>query len=392
MMSFNQNLENSEIIKVILVGNSGVGKTSIINRFYNNSFYELMNSTIVMNHVNKIIQIKGKSVILNVWDTAGQEQYKSCNKLFIKNSNIVILVYDITDKKSFDDLEYWYDFIRKELGETPLIALVGNKNDLMEDEQVDEELGKECAIKWDAFFTLLSAKENEKGIQSFFEKITGLYLGGKHRVYERRNSFILTKNNNNKVIEDNGGCCGGGKNKKSTKNKGLKIVFMGDKRVGKTYIIEALRGKERSKKYVHTKSITKNKYICQLENKNNINVDIIDTNEECLIKKEFKEILEKCKIYFLVFDINKIGTLNYLNNLINIIKKDIKEKVYINIIGNKKKKNIFDINDEDNFSTVDEEAKKLAQKYEAFYQLISIEDINSLQILVKFNIEKYLYY
>ena len=79
-----------------------------------------------------------------------------------------------------------------------------------------------------------------------------------------------------------------------------------------------------------------------------------------------------------------------MDNLINKIKKDIKEKVYINIIGNKNEKSILDIDNEDNFSTIDEEAKKLAQKYEAYYQMISIDDINSLQVLVKVNIEKYL--
>ena len=389
-MSLFQNLEDNEAIKVILVGNSGVGKTAIINRFYNNSFSEIMNSTIVMNFIEKDVKIKGKFVKLSIWDTAGQEQYKSCNKLFIKNSKIVIFVYDITDKKTFNDLEFWYNFILKELGETPSIALVGNKLDLVNKEEVDEKQGKECAVKWNAFFTLLTAKEDKEGIDTFFEKITELYLEGKYRVPKRRKTFILNNNNNNKVIEDNGGCCGGGKKRKSKKDKEPKIVFMGDKKVGKTYIIEALRGNVKSKKYVHTKSITKNKYICQLENKNNINVDIIDTNEECLNKNEFKEILEECKIYFLVFDINKKESLNYLNNLIDITQKDIKEKVYINIIGNKTEKNEFEIDNEDNFSKMEEEAKILAQKYGAHYQFISIDDFKSLQILVKFNIEKYL--
>ena len=390
-MSLIRNLEDNEIIKIILVGNSGVGKTSIINRFYKNTFYENMTSTIAMNFIEKNIEIKGMSVKLNIWDTAGQEKYNSCNKLFIKNSHIVILVYDITDKKSFDDLEKWYNFIQIELGETPLLALVGNKMDLIEYEKVEKEEGENCAKKWNVFFRLLSVKEDKEGINTFFETITELYLKTKNKP-KRRMTFKLNNNYNKKVIEENGGCCGGGKKKESKKDNEPKIVFMGDKKVGKTYIIEALRGKERSKKYVHTKSITKNKYICQLENKNNINVKIIDTNEECLIENKFKEILEKCKIYFLVFDINKKESLNYLDNLINKIKKDIKEKVYINIIGNKNEKSILDIDNEDNFSIIDEEAKKLAQKYEAHYQMISIDDINSLQVLVKVNIEKYLNY
>ena len=93
-----------EEIKIILIGNSGVGKTAIINRYYNNSFDINMESTISMNFVGKKININGKYYDLNIWDTAGQEAYRSCNKLFIKNSNIVIFVYDITNKKTFIDL------------------------------------------------------------------------------------------------------------------------------------------------------------------------------------------------------------------------------------------------------------------------------------------------
>ena len=79
----NKNKNNLETIKIILVGNSGVGKTAIINRYYTNSFINEMISTISMNFIEKKIIIDGKCYILNIWDTVGQEQYRSCNKLFI---------------------------------------------------------------------------------------------------------------------------------------------------------------------------------------------------------------------------------------------------------------------------------------------------------------------
>ena len=78
-----------ESIKIILVGNSGVGKTSIINRYYSDEFHSSIHSTISMNFVLKDVSIKGRTIQLNIWDTLGQEKYFSCNKLFIKNSNIV---------------------------------------------------------------------------------------------------------------------------------------------------------------------------------------------------------------------------------------------------------------------------------------------------------------
>ena len=138
-MSNKKKPEEKTILKVILVGNAGVGKTAIINRFYKNSFTENMLPTIAMNYIEKKIIIEGQKIYLSIWDTVGQEEYKSCNKLFIKNSNIVILVYDITRKISFNDLDYWHETIENELGENPYLALAGNKVDLIEEEEVNKE-------------------------------------------------------------------------------------------------------------------------------------------------------------------------------------------------------------------------------------------------------------
>ena len=91
-----------------MVGNSGVGKTSIINRYYLNEFLSYVDSKSTMNFIQKNVSIIGRNLTLNIWDTGGQEKYRSCNKLFVKNSNIVIFVYDITTQKSFTDLGFWY--------------------------------------------------------------------------------------------------------------------------------------------------------------------------------------------------------------------------------------------------------------------------------------------
>ena len=100
-------------IKIILLGESGVGKTSIINVFQIENFNENIVSTSCCNFVNKSIKIENKEYILEIWDTAGQEKFRSLNQLFIKDSNIIILVYDISNKNSFLDLSYWYDFINE---------------------------------------------------------------------------------------------------------------------------------------------------------------------------------------------------------------------------------------------------------------------------------------
>ena len=160
-----------ESIKIILVGNSGVGKTSIINRYYSDEFHSSIDSTISMNFVLKDVSIKGRTIQLNIWDTLGQEKYFSCNKLFIKNSNIVILVYDITRKNSFEGLEYWYNSINSELGKDFFLGLVGNKFDRINEEEVSEEEGMDKAKAWEPIFPYCRQKVTKMGLINILRKL-----------------------------------------------------------------------------------------------------------------------------------------------------------------------------------------------------------------------------
>ena len=101
--------------KIIVVGNSGVGKTSIILRFLKDEFVENMASTIGANYASKNIEMKefNTNLELNIWDTAGQEKYRGVGKMFYNEANIAILVYDITNRDSFDEIkDYWYNEIK----------------------------------------------------------------------------------------------------------------------------------------------------------------------------------------------------------------------------------------------------------------------------------------
>ena len=125
-------LEDSKTnVKLILLGDSGVGKSSIIQRYSEDIFDENLGSTYDSNFVEKKLRIKGHNINLELWDTAGQEQYRSATQIFVKNSKIILLVYDVTNKKTFESLNYWYDFIKKELGPKIIIGLIGNKTDLI---------------------------------------------------------------------------------------------------------------------------------------------------------------------------------------------------------------------------------------------------------------------
>ena len=160
-MSYNDKLPS---IKIILLGNSGVGKSSIIRRYFEDIFDENLSSTYSSNFLDKIITLRGKKVRIEVWDTAGQEEFRSITKIFVKNSKIIILVYSVTSKKDFEDLSYWYNFIQKEIGQDVILGLAGNKTDLIFEEgfyeEVSQEEGKEYANKINAVFSLISAKES----------------------------------------------------------------------------------------------------------------------------------------------------------------------------------------------------------------------------------------
>ena len=159
-------------IKVILLGDSGVGKSSIINRYINNEFNEHSESTLGSNFCVQEIIKENIMYRLNIWDTSGQERYHSITNLFLKGSNIIILVYAIDSRSSFEGLEYWYKTINEYLsGENHILAIVGNKSDLLDDEVVSEEEGKKFAKEKNAIFKLVSAKSFPEGIFQLFQTV-----------------------------------------------------------------------------------------------------------------------------------------------------------------------------------------------------------------------------
>ena len=182
MSNQEQNQNDNENIKIILLGNGGVGKTSIINQYTckDYSFNPNYESTYSPNFLEKHLVLKGEKIMVTVWDTAGQEKFNSVSKLFIKNAKIVILIFDITVKKSFDDLEYWHDFLKNELGQEVILGIGGNKVDLIGEEGFEEEISEELleqkAKEWGAEYAVLSAKKDKKGIIDFFNKLIKKYM------------------------------------------------------------------------------------------------------------------------------------------------------------------------------------------------------------------------
>ena len=164
--------------KVVLVGETGVGKTSIISQFIDQVFEEeLQTSTGGSFSSKEIFFDNGKSLKLEIWDTAGQERYRSLTKIFYKNSSCAILVYDITKKQTFDELKnYWIGQIKESAPKDIMLAIVGNKEDLLDKEQVDENEARDFAKENNALFFSTSAK-NSNAINQLFIDIGKKYTG-----------------------------------------------------------------------------------------------------------------------------------------------------------------------------------------------------------------------
>ena len=163
-----------EEIKVILVGESGTGKTSLINATMGLPFKESLESTTANSFSSKKINVGSKQYILNLWDTIGQEKFRSLTKIFIKDSKIVLLVYDITRLNSFKELDFWYKMIRDILGDDIIVGVCGNKQDLFAREQVKEEEGRKYAEERNISFKLTSAK-NPLSFNKFLDELVKQY-------------------------------------------------------------------------------------------------------------------------------------------------------------------------------------------------------------------------
>jgi small GTP-binding protein len=159
--------------KVVLLGESGVGKTSIIKQFTRHAFDEEMESSISSQFSSKTINIPdtNKAIRFDLWDTAGQEKYRSLAKIFYKDAKIVIFVFDMTIKTSFEALQnYWHEQVKSNCKEDTIFVLVGNKLDLYNYNQMKENEAKEWADSIEAIYCETSAKTND-GIYELFEKI-----------------------------------------------------------------------------------------------------------------------------------------------------------------------------------------------------------------------------
>ena len=192
-------------IKIAIVGESGVGKSNLINRYNGGQFNPNSMPNDGSFFMSKNLQFGEKIYRINIWDTAGQEKYNALTKIFLNEAKIVFLVYAIDNKSSFDKIDFWYKMVKESCGDI-LIALIGNKKDLYEEEQINEEVAIEKAKKLNVEFALTSAMEEETGFDEIINKMIKKYIQNigesieTNQIFTQkvRNSFTLNEGKKNK--------------------------------------------------------------------------------------------------------------------------------------------------------------------------------------------------
>ena len=149
-----------QLYKIIIIGDSGVGKSNILGRYLHDEFKEDTKSTVGVEFGSKKMQIENATIKLQIWDTAGQERYRSITSAYYKGAKGCFIVYDITNSQSFDDIIKWYEEIKKSGDKGVSIILVGNKCDLENERKVTIEMGKNKAKEMNCPFYETSALSN----------------------------------------------------------------------------------------------------------------------------------------------------------------------------------------------------------------------------------------
>ena len=185
-----------------------MGKTSIINRYTRNAFTQELESTLGANYSQKKIELHGKKIRMDLWDTAGQEKYRAIGRHFYKESYIVCLVYDISNFDSFEKLkEVWYPELKEHGEKLRILALVGNKIDKYLEEEVKEEDAKKFANEINAINKRTSAMEGTN-IEDLFTTLAEKYLTDiANLVIQKDDSNIQIKSNDVKDPEKKKKCC-----------------------------------------------------------------------------------------------------------------------------------------------------------------------------------------
>ncbi|TMS35727.1 hypothetical protein L596_003061 [Steinernema carpocapsae] len=190
--------------KVVLLGEGAVGKSSLLLRYVENKFSPRHLSTVQAACLTKKILVDGTCVDLNIWDTAGQERFHALGPMYYRDSQGALLIFDITDQRSFEKVKVWVKELRGMLKNSVTLMIIGNKTDLERERVIETDAAKEYAASVEAEYRETSAKEN-LGISTVFDQVTKLMIERKKLTANAEPGSPTTSNRRTRnilVVED----------------------------------------------------------------------------------------------------------------------------------------------------------------------------------------------
>jgi small GTP-binding protein len=189
-------------MKIVLIGDTEVGKTSIVSRLVKGRFEDNCEATIGAALQNYIVQRQSGNVSLQIWDTAGQEKFRSLTPMYYRTANVAVLVYDITKQETFQGLESWVKEVTDKGPQGLKVVIVGNKKDIEEERSTSAKSGEDFCFRHQCcFFMEVSAKTGE-GISELFDKIAALNETELRELNSEPIEIIPTKD-----THSSSGCC-----------------------------------------------------------------------------------------------------------------------------------------------------------------------------------------
>lgn len=196
------------MMKILLVGDSGVGKSCLLVRFVEDRFNPSFITTIGIDFKIKTVDLNGKKVKLQLWDTAGQERFRTITTAYYRGAMGIIMVYDVTDERTFNNIKQWYKTVTEHSNEDAQILLVGNKSD-MDTRVISYEQGESLASELNIPFMESSAKDDSNVKEVFFSLAKSIQkkLGSNAMQTDSNNGGINIKSNNHTEGNNKSGCC-----------------------------------------------------------------------------------------------------------------------------------------------------------------------------------------
>ena len=212
-----QNMNGYDMIfKVVLIGDTSVGKTNMLSKYLSNEFDPDSKATVGVEFGTRNFQIENNKIKVQIWDTAGQERYRSITNAYYKGAKGSLLVYDITNPKTFENVEKWLEDLKANGDENASVILIGNKNDLESERKITTEQGKEKAEFFKMAFMETSAL-NGNNIENAFNQLISDVYKNHHTLFEKQAKVEITdkfvdlenskKDENKDEQKKKGWCC-----------------------------------------------------------------------------------------------------------------------------------------------------------------------------------------